>query len=73
MGRKYDGLQDRQPDEATLKVLQVLDKADDPRQAWGEISRRIDTLRKTGREVPEALVVAERQLMTEFMAESQGR
>lgn len=60
-------------DEVTLKIIEGIEDAADPRMAWGAVKRRIDTLREAGREVPEELVVAERQLMTEFMAESQGR
>ncbi len=69
MGRKIE----RQHDEITLKILETIDDADDPRMAWGQVKKRIETLREAGREVPEALVIAERRLMTDFMAESQGR
>jgi hypothetical protein len=60
-------------DEVTLKIIEGIEDAADPRLAWGAVKGRIDSLREAGRDVPESLVVAERQLMTEFMAESQGR
>ena len=68
MGRRADRI-----DEQTIEILVGLDDAEDPRQAWGQVKRRIEALREAGREVPEALVIAERQLMTELMAASQGR
>lgn len=68
MGRKAHGI-----DKQTLLVLAEIDNHEDPRQAWREVKRRIDALREAGDEVPEALVVAERHLMTELTAQSQGR
>ena len=68
MGRRADRI-----DETTIAVLVGIDDAEDPRQAWGAVKRRIETLREAGDEVPEALVIAERRLVTELMAESQGR
>ncbi|CAN0144561.1 unnamed protein product [Phaeothamnion confervicola] len=68
MGRRAN-----RDDEVTLQIIEGIEDADDPRLAWGAVKRRIETLRAAGHEVPEALVVAERQLMTDFMAESQGR
>lgn len=68
MGRYAD------PDKpSTRELLVEIERLDDPRQAWGTVKRRIDDLQRLGREVPEALIIAERQLMTELTAESQGR
>ncbi len=60
-------------DRKTIEVIEAIDDADDPRKAWGAVKRRMDLLRAEGRDIPEALVIAERNLMTELMAESQGR
>lgn len=68
MGRRADLI-----DQVTIDILEKIDDAEDPRQAWGLVKRQIEALREAGNEVPEALVVAERQLMTELMAASQGR
>ncbi len=68
MGRKADGI-----DKQTLLVLAEIDGQEDPRKAWGKVKLQIDALREAGNEVPEALVIAERHLMTELTAESQGR
>lgn len=68
MGRQAE------PDEQrTRELLVTIEQLDDPREAWGTVKRRIDDLRNAGRTVPEALIVAERQLMCELTAESQGR
>jgi hypothetical protein len=63
----------QQIDEQTAEIIQGLEDEEDPRTAWGIVKRRIDKLEREGREVPEALVVAERRLMTECISESQGR
>lgn len=68
MGRRAEQL-----DSKTFEIISGIEDAEDPRIAWGQVKRRIDVLRDAGREVPEALIIAERRLMTEFMAESQGR
>ena len=68
MGRRADI-----EDQITVDILSGIEDAADPREAWGAVKRRIDALKEAGREVPEGLIVAERQLMTDFMAESQGR
>ena len=68
MGRRADHI-----DDETIEILAGIEEAEDPRMAWGAVKRRIDRLRETGCDVPQALVIAERQLMTDFMAESQGR
>ena len=68
MGRRAD-----QIDTRTIEIIAGIDDAEDPRVAWGEVKRRIEQLRETGREVPQALISAERNLMRDFMAQSQGR
>ena len=68
MGRRAD-----QIDTRTIEIIAAIDDAEDPRMAWGEVKRRIELLRETGREVPDALISAERHLMRDFMAQSQGR
>lgn len=68
MGRKAGDL-----DRQTLLILAEIEDQEDPRTAWGKVRRRIDALREAGDEVPEALILAERNLMTELTAESQGR
>lgn len=68
MGRRAEQL-----DSKTFEIISGIEDAEDPRIAWGQVKRRIDVLREAGHEVPEALIIAERRLMTEFMAESQGR
>lgn len=68
MGRRADQL-----DNKTIEIIAGIEDAEDPRMAWGEVKRRIEALRQAGSEVPQALISAERQLMQEFMAESQGR
>ena len=68
MGRRADQL-----DKTTREILASIDVAEDPRWAWAQVRERIDTLRQTGSAVPVALIRAERHLMADFMAESQGR
>ena len=68
MGTKAHGI-----DRQTLLILTEIDTHDDPRKAWSMVKQRIDALREAGDEVPQALVVAERHLMTELTAQSQGR
>jgi hypothetical protein len=68
MGRKAN-----HADQTTMQVLERIEEEDDPRMAWGVVSRRIRAMREAGREVPDALVMVERKLMTDMMAESQGR
>lgn len=68
MGRRADTI-----DEQTKSVLASIEDSEDPRQAWARVMSRIETLRKTGCDVPEALLVAERHLSTELIAQSQGR
>ena len=68
MGRRADLI-----DSTTIEIIEGIEDAEDPRLAWGQVHRRIEALREAGREVPAALITAERRLMTEFMAQSQGR
>ena len=68
MGRNID-----QIDDETFKVLAVLDDEQDARVCYAAVKRRIDALETAGETVPEALIIAQRQLMTDLIAESQGR
>jgi hypothetical protein len=60
-------------DRETLRILGSLEDQDDPRKSYAELQERIWAYRRTGKAIPEALAIAERQLMTEMMAQSQGR
>ena len=62
-----------QIDEETIKVLVGIDEEEDARVCYAAVKRRIDALTSAGKDVPEALVVAQRQLMTDLVAQSQGR
>lgn len=68
MGRRAD-----QIDEETLKVMAGIEEAQDLRKSWAALKARMTALREAGRPVPEALIAAERQVMRECMAQSQGR
>lgn len=68
MGRRADHV-----DQEMLRVLGNLDAEEDPRKSYAELHERIRQYRRTGTPVPEPLAIAERQLVTEMMAESQGR
>ena len=68
MGRRAD-----QIDEETLKVMAGIEEAQDLRKSWAALKARMTALRESGRPVPEALIAAERQVMRECMAQSQGR
>lgn len=54
-------------------VMDEIQSADDPRQAYAIVQTRIRQYRSAGWAVPDDLIRVERNLMTEFMAESQGR
>jgi hypothetical protein len=54
-------------------LLTTIDDHDDPRDAYALVQERIRQYRSAGWLVPEELVRVERSMMTEFMAESQGR
>jgi hypothetical protein len=54
-------------------LLTAIDDHDDPRDAYAMVQDRIREYRSAGWSVPEELIRVERSMMTEFMAESQGR
>lgn len=56
-----------------IELLAELDDCDDLRDAYARLQARIRAYSAAGRPVPEALLRCERDLMTEFMAQSQGR
>jgi hypothetical protein len=66
-----DSSQDASADIAVL--LTTIDDQDDPRDAYALLQERIRQYRSAGWSVPDELVRVERSMMTEFMAESQGR
>ncbi|MGB3718598.1 MAG: hypothetical protein DIU63_12705 [Proteobacteria bacterium] len=68
MGKRSEGL----PADC-VELLSELDNFDDLRDAYARVKDRIREYSAAGRPVPEALLRCERQLMTELMAESQGR
>ena len=59
-------------DDITV-LLTAIDDQDDPRDAYALVQERIQQYRSAGWSVPEELTRVERSMMTEFMAESQGR
>lgn len=54
-------------------VIGEIHSTDDPREAYAIVQDRIREYRSAGWAVPDDLIRIERNLMTEFMAESQGR
>ena len=68
MGRRPD-----HTDAESVKVLARIEEERDPRVCCMALKRRIDQLEHAGQPVPEALIIAQRQLVTELIAESQGR
>ena len=56
-----------------VELFAELDHCEDLRDAYARVQARIRAYSAAGRPVPEALLRCERHLMTEFMAESQGR
>jgi hypothetical protein len=54
-------------------LLTTLDDQDDPRDAYALVQDYIREYRSAGWSVPEELIRVERSMVTEFMAESQGR
>lgn len=54
-------------------VEQMEQTADDPRRAYALVKQRIAQVRQMGAQVPDDLVRLERALLTECLAESQGR
>jgi hypothetical protein len=60
--------------DTDIKVLlSEIDEQDDPRDAYAMVQDRIRQYRTAGWSVPEDLIRVERSMMTDFMAESQGR
>lgn len=60
--------------QAEIADLNVrLDQMDDPRQCWVMLQQKIDQMKSAGWVIPEDIKLMERQLMTECLAESQGR
>jgi hypothetical protein len=57
----------------TYRLLAEVREVEDPREAYARVQQRIRMYRNSGHRVPEELRCCERQLATEFMAESQGR
>jgi hypothetical protein len=62
-----------QLDEEMSRFIAGIDDTEDPRKAWAAVKQRIEALRTAGHVVPDVLTKVEHQLMTECMAESQGR
>ena len=54
-------------------LMTEIEAQDDPRDAFALVQDRIQEYRSAGWAVPEDLVRVERTMMTDFMAESQGR
>lgn len=54
-------------------VQQMEQSEDDPRRCYALVKQRIAEVRQKGAVVPDDLVRLERTLMTECLAESQGR
>lgn len=57
----------------TAEFWLALDQQDDLRDAYALIHDRIRRYREAGRPVPERLRRRERDMLTEFMVQSQGR
>lgn len=54
-------------------LMTEIEAKDDPRDAFALVQDRIQEYRSAGWAVPEDLVRVERTMLTDFMAESQGR
>lgn len=54
-------------------LMSEIEATDDPREAFALVQDRIREYRSAGWAVPDDLVRVERTMMTDFMAESQGR
>lgn len=54
-------------------VQQMEQSEDDPRRCYALVQQRIREYRQSGHVVPDDLVRMEKSLMTECLAESQGR
>lgn len=55
------------------EINDLIDELDDPRDSFAIVQERIREYRDAGWPVPQDLVRIERNLMTDLMAESQGR
>lgn len=53
--------------------VEEMDDDQDPRMTYARLQSRINEYRAAGWKVPDELTRIERRLMTDFMAESQGR
>lgn len=60
-------------DKVSLAILDAIESDSDPRESLAALRARIRHLKETGRSVPVALITAERQLLVELSAQSQGR
>lgn len=56
-----------------VELFAEIDNCDDLRDIYARLQLRIREYSAAGRPVPEVLLRYERHLMTEFMAQSQGR
>ncbi len=68
MGRRNDHM-----DEESVRVLARIEDETDPRVCCIALKKRIEQLERAGQPVPQPLLIAQHQLMTELIAESQGR
>jgi hypothetical protein len=68
MGRRAENFH-----EDLTVLLGEIDQVDDPREAYAMVQDRIQDYRRAGWAVPDDLIRVQRTMMTEFMAESQGR
>jgi hypothetical protein len=74
MARQIKDLAQSITRDTDIKVLLLaIDEQDDPRDAYAMLQDRIRQYRTAGWSVPEDLIRVERSMMTDFMAESQGR
>jgi hypothetical protein len=62
-----------EPGAEIAVLLTSINDQDDLRDAYALLQERIQKYRSAGWSVPEELVRVERTMITEFMAESQGR
>jgi DNA invertase Pin-like site-specific DNA recombinase len=54
-------------------LMAEMEDEDDPRNAFAKVQERVREYRSAGWPIPDDLRRIERDLMTQFMAESQGR
>jgi hypothetical protein len=55
------------------ELVAKVEVADDPRDAYAKVQEQVKAYREAGWQVPDELQRYQRALMTELMAESQGR